>query len=118
MGTGVVSNLFVAIPWQADWLRYLAIIFFILNTILFSAALATSILRYAIWPEIWSVMIADPTNSLFLATMPIGFATLVEMWISICVPAWGEWAAYVAWALWMLDVVLAVGVTISLGILL
>lgn len=63
-------------------------------------------------------MIDDPVNSLFLGTFPMGFATIVEMWIFVCVPAWGEWAAYFAWALWMLDSIVAVSVTVSLGILL
>lgn len=48
----------------------------------------------------------------------MGFATLVKMWITVCVPAWGEWAAYVGWALWILDSIVAVAVTVSLGILL
>ncbi|KAK0767366.1 hypothetical protein LTR75_018395, partial [Friedmanniomyces endolithicus] len=56
-------------------------------------------------------MLADTNNSLFLGTVPMGFATLVEMWVFVCVPAWGPWAADVAWALWMLDAVAAVSVT-------
>lgn len=77
-----------------------------------------SILRYALYPEIWPVMIQDPTNSLFLATIPMGFATLIEMWIFICVPSWGPWAITVAWALWMVDVVAAASVTLSLSFIL
>lgn len=63
-------------------------------------------------------MVADATNSLFLGTVPMGFATLVEMWVFVCVPAWGARTAYVAFALWVVDVVAAVAVTTSLGILL
>ena len=63
-------------------------------------------------------MIQDATNSLFLGTIPMGFATIVEMWIFVCVPAWGKWAAYVAWALWMIDAIVAVSVTVSLGVML
>ncbi|SMY23324.1 unnamed protein product [Zymoseptoria tritici ST99CH_1A5] len=118
MGTGVVAVLFINIPFQADWLHYLSIVFFILNTILFFLAFVISVLRYTIWPEIWSVMIRDPTNSLFLGTIPMGFATLISAWISICVPAWGLWAVYFAFALWILDSVVAIAVTVTLGILL
>lgn len=118
MGTGAVSVFLVSIPWKADWLHYLGIVFFVLNAVLFSAGFVISVLRYTIWPEIWTVMIEDPTNSLFLATIPMGFATLVEMWVAVCVPAWGDWASYTAWALWMLDSILAVGVTVSLPVLL
>lgn len=118
MGTGIVSLIFITIPWKAAWLHYLGIVFFVLNALLFSLAMLISVLRYTIWPEIWGVMVADATNSLFLGTVPMGFATLVEMWVFVCVPAWGARTAYVAFALWVVDVVAAVAVTTSLGILL
>lgn len=118
MGTGIVANILYIIPWKAAWLHYLSIIFFVLTVVLFALAFIASVLRYTIWPQIWTVMIQDPTNSLYLGTVPMGFATIVEMWIFICVPAWGQGAAYVGWALWMLDSVVAVAVTVTLGILL
>ena len=89
MGTGIVATLFISIPFQADWLYYLSLVFFVLNVILFTLAFTISVLRYSLYPEIWDVMIADPNNSLFLGTIPMGFATIVEMWIFICIPAWG-----------------------------
>lgn len=118
MGTGICATILYTIPWKADWLYYLSLIFFVLNVALFFSALGVSILRYTIWPEIWSVMIQDSTNSLFLGTIPMGFATIVEMWIFVCVPAWGRWAVYFGWALWIIDSIVAVSVTVSLGILL
>lgn len=27
-------------------------------------------------------------------------ATIINMTVLICVPVWGNWAAYLAWALW------------------
>ncbi len=80
MGTGIVSILLISIQYQAHWLYYLSIIFFVLNTILFFSASTISVLRYTLYPEIWGVMIRDPTNSLFLGTIPMGFATLGNMW--------------------------------------
>jgi tellurite resistance protein TehA-like permease len=118
MGTGVVSILLITIPYQARWLYYFSIVFFALNTVLFSSAFTISVLRYTLYPEIWGVMIRDPTNSLFLGTIPMGFATLVNMWIHICVPAWGSWAATLAWTLWMIDAVVSAGVTLSMSVLL
>lgn len=118
MGTGIVSVLLNSVPFHTPVLYYLSIVFFVLNAALFVLAFATSILRYSLYPEIWPVMIQDPTNSLFLATIPMGFATLIEMWVSVCVPQWGEWAVSVAWALWMVDVVAAASVTLSLSFIL
>ena len=118
MGTGIVSILLFTIPFKARWLYWLSVIFFGLNAGLFAAAFGISVLRYALYPEIWGVMIRDSTNSLFLGTVPMGFATLVEMWVFICVPAWGLWAAKFGLVCWVIDAVVAVAVTISLPILL
>lgn len=118
MGTGIVSLLLITIPFKADWLYWLSVIFFVLNTILFTLALLISILRYTLYPEIWSVMISDPTNSLFLGTMPMGFATLVESWMFLCCPYWGYWSVTFAWVCWMIDAVVAAAVTVSLPFLL
>ncbi|KAF2735278.1 sulfite transporter Ssu2 [Polyplosphaeria fusca] len=118
MGTGIVSLLLITIPFKANWLYWLSVVFFALNTLLFFAALSVSILRYTLYPEIWRVMIADSTNSLFLGTIPMGFATLIEAWIFLCIPYWGPWAVTCAWVCWMLDCVVALTVTISLTVLL
>ena len=118
MGTGIVGVLFAAIPFQNAALYYLSIIFFILNTALFVAALAVSVLRYTLYPEIWAVMIQDPINSLFLATMPMGLATLIEMWVVICVPRWGEWTSTFAFAMWIVDTIAAICVTLGLSFIL
>lgn len=118
MGTGIVSVLFRSIPFSSPALCYLSIIFFALNAAIFGLAFITSFLRYTLYPEIWKVMIQDPTNSLFLATVPMGFATLIEMWVFTCVPHWGQWATSLAWALWMVDVVAAASVTLSLSFIL
>jgi len=118
MGTGIVSLLLITIPFKADWLYWLSVIFFVLNTILFTFALVISTLRYTLYPEIWTVMIADPTNSLFLGTIPMGFATLVESWMFLCCPYWGYWSVTFAWVCWMIDAVVAAAVTVSLPFLL
>lgn len=118
MGTGIVSLLLITIPFKADWLYWLSVIFFVLNLILFTMATTISILRYTLYPEIWSVMIHDPNNSLFLATAPMGFATLVESFIFLCCPYWGPWATTLAWILWMLDSVASFAVTVSLSFIL
>jgi tellurite resistance protein TehA-like permease len=118
MGTGIVAILFHLIPFGHPVLHYISIVFFLINVLLFTIVLSMSILRYVLYPEIWSVMIQDPVNSLFLATCPMGFATLIEMWVFVCVPLWGDWAKTFAWALWMVDAVAAASVTVSLSFIL
>lgn len=54
-------------------------------------------------------MIRHPVQSLFLGTFPMGLATIVNMTVFVCVPAWGDRFAKLAWALWWIDAVCAVG---------
>ena len=118
MGTGIVSLILITFPFKADWLYWLSVVFFVLNTILFSLAFTISVLRYTLYPEIWRVMIMDPTNSLFLGTIPMGFATLIEAWIFLCCPYWGYWSVTGAWVCWMIDAIVSAAVTVSLPFLL
>lgn len=118
MGTGIVSILFISIPFQHPATYWLSVIFFCLNLIIFSLAAIISILRYTLYPEIWTVMIRDPTNSLFLGTIPMGFATLIESFIFTCAPHWGPWATYLAFSLWIIDSIASVLVTLSLSFIL
>jgi tellurite resistance protein TehA-like permease len=118
MGTGIVAILLGTITFHSPILYYLSLIFFVLNIILFVLASIVSILRYTLYPEIWGVMIRDPVNSLFLSTIPMGFATLINMWILICVPAWGDWAKTATLVFWIIDTVASVTTTLALPMML
>jgi tellurite resistance protein TehA-like permease len=85
------------------------LVVFAFNTLLFAAALLISCVRYILWPKVWCIMIHDPHHSLFLGAVPIGFATIINMFFYVCVPAWGRSASYFGWGLWMLDAFAAVG---------
>lgn len=110
MGTGIVGQLFHTLPYNGDWAYYMSIVFFVLNIFLFTLFTIISVLRYTLYPEIWHAMIRHPTQSLFLGTFPMGFATIVNMFVFVCVPAWGPWAPAMAWAMWWVDVVVAVAI--------
>jgi tellurite resistance protein TehA-like permease len=93
MGTGIVSLLLHTLstlyPSCHAILHVLSIAFLILNIVLFSLIFAISVLRYTLYPATWILMLRHPVQSLFLGTLPMGFATLVNMFVAICVPAWG-----------------------------
>ncbi|KAH8817075.1 C4-dicarboxylate transporter/malic acid transport protein-like protein [Xylogone sp. PMI_703] len=107
MGTGIVSILLHNLPYNGRWLYWISVVIFCLNIFLFVTFLIISILRYTIYPEIWRVMICHPAQSLFLGTFPMGLATIINMIVFVCVPAWGSWAAYLAWGLWWFDIVVS-----------
>ncbi|KAJ5318368.1 hypothetical protein N7476_004788 [Penicillium atrosanguineum] len=77
-----------------------------------------TILRYILAPDRWTYTLSEPTISPFLGTIPIAFATLIEMWVFVCVPAWGNWATTLVWVFWIPDVVFAVTITASLTFIL
>lgn len=92
MGTGIVSILLQRLPYNGQWLYWISVAIFCLNIVMFVLFTLISILRYALYPEIWFVMIRHPAQSLFLGTFPIGLATIINMIVYVCVPAWGEGA--------------------------
>ena len=108
MGTGIVSILLFNLPYNAKWIYWLSVIVFVLNIFLFILFLSITILRYILWPEIWTAMISHPTQSLFLGTFPMGLATIITMIVYVCVPAWGSWTITLAWALWWIDIAISV----------
>ncbi|KAL4897481.1 malate permease [Aspergillus ambiguus] len=118
MGTGIVAILLNTLPYNADWLYWISVVIFGLNVVLFAVGCILSLLRYTLYPEIFWVMITHPVQSMFLGTVPMGFATIVNMFCFVCVPAWGEWTQPVAWGLWIVDAVLSVVTALSLPFLL
>lgn len=111
MGTGIVSvllhTLAILYPSCEFILAPLSIAFFGLNTVLFASILLISILRYTMFPATWGLMLRHPAQSLFLGTLPMGFATIINMFVAVCVPAWGGVTPYVAWAMWWFDVIIS-----------
>lgn len=114
MGTGIVSILLHNLPYNGVWLYWISVTIFALNVLLFSMGCIMSILRYTLYPEIFRVMITHPVQSMFIGTFPMGLATIVNMFVFVCVPAWGEWTRYFAWALWIFDAVISVMTALSL----
>lgn len=107
MGNGIVSILLHNLPYNGVWLYWISIVVFALNVFLFVVFTLASIMRYVLYPEIWGVMIRHQTQSLFLGTFPMGLATIVNMFVFVCVPAWGPWTITFAWAMWWIDAIIA-----------
>lgn len=112
MGTGIVAVLLNTLatlyPRYLSLLRTMSIVFFVLNVFLFIAILGFSILRYTLYPATWMLMLRHPVQSLFLGTVPMGFATLINMFVAVCIPAWAGSTPYIAWAMWWADVIVSV----------
>ena len=108
MSTGVLSIMLHKIPYHAHWLDIISDIFFVINLVLFLLFSFITVLRYTLYPQLFPAVLRHPHQSLFLATFPVGLATLINMAVIVCVPAWGQGMAIFAWVLWWIDSVLAV----------
>jgi len=106
MGTGIVGILIHQLPYQFRGLYEISIVFFLLNVILFVCLLVGSIIRYTVWPEIWSLMLRHPVQSLYLGAMPMGLATIVTMIVYIAVPLSNGFLIF-AQVLFWIDVVIS-----------
>jgi tellurite resistance protein TehA-like permease len=114
MGTGIASILLHNLPYNGAWLYWLSVIVFCINILLFLVCLSISVLRYTLYPGLFMAMIEDPVQSLFLGTAPMGLATLINMIVFVCVPAWGDGFATLAWVLWIIDAVIALSTCVML----
>ena len=108
MGTGIVSILLHNLPYNAKWLYWISVGIFALNVVLFCLFLFISILRYVRYRGLFMFMIRHPVQSLFTGTFPMGLATIINMTVFVCVPAWGPRFITLAWALWWVDAAIAV----------
>jgi tellurite resistance protein TehA-like permease len=108
MGTGMVGLILHVLPYNGVWIFWLSVLFFCLNIIFFVLILLVSIVRLIIFPHVWSFIIRHPVFSLFVGTMPIGLATLIDLFLGICVPVWGGWALTFIWVVWWVDAALSI----------
>lgn len=71
MGTGIVSILLYELPYNGRGLYWLSAVTFCWNIFLFFLASLVSLLRHVFWPEMWTLMMRHPSQSLFLAAAPM-----------------------------------------------
>lgn len=107
MSTGVTSICLHQLPYNGDWLQIISVIFFVLNIVLFLLFSLISCLRYILYPHLIRTVLNHPHQSLFLATFPVGLATIINMIVLVCAPVWGQGMVTFAWVLWWIDSVIA-----------
>jgi len=69
MGTGIVATLLHNFPYGVRSLDVIANVVFCLNILLFGLFSVVSLLRYYLFPGLWSAMLRHPVQSLFLGTL-------------------------------------------------
>lgn len=117
MGTGITAILLHQLPYQFNGLGIISNVIFGLDVVLFLLFVAISVARYTIWPTMGPTMLFHPTQSLFLGTFAMGFATIVNMCAISVAPAWGSRFAIFTWTLWWMDAVVSVVICIGVPFL-
>jgi len=113
MGTGISSILLHQLPYQFNGLGIISNVIFGLNVFLFILFFAVSLARYTVWPNMFWTMLFHPTQSLFLGTFAMGFATIVNMCALSAAPAFGHKFAIFTWVLWWIDAVISIFICIG-----
>lgn len=91
-------------------MKILSLLFFFLNLGLFIIFAAVTTARYVLFPDLWSIMLQHPVQSLYLGCAPMGVATIISVAASLIHEGYGfggKSFIYFVWAVWWLDVVVS-----------
>ncbi|KAJ8608548.1 hypothetical protein MRB53_039602 [Persea americana] len=107
MGTGIVSELLFIMPYRGPGQETAGVVFFIINLVLFTIFTIATIARYCLFPQIPLLLIRHPSESLYVGTVPMAWATIVNMGIYTGAH-YGTGVITVCWIGWWVDVVMAI----------
>lgn len=112
MGTGIVALILPEFIFGKSILWQVAIVLWQFNTLLFITFSLLYILRWLIYPQEAKQIFSHSSMALFLGTIPMGLATILNGFLKYGVVLYGDAAIQVAHILWFIDAILAVGIGI------
>lgn len=78
MGTGITSILLYKLPYNTDWIQWIAIAIFVLNVAIFVLLAVMTVWRYLRWRGVWRVTLRHGGGAgMFWGCMPMGMTTIV-----------------------------------------
>ena len=83
MGTGMVSILLHGLPYNAEWLRAISIVIFVLNIVLFVIFLIGTVVRLVLWRGIFTALNRHLMAGMYWGCLPMGLATIVVSFDSL-----------------------------------
>lgn len=107
MGTGILSLALVQLPVTLPGVHALALALWGLNIGLFVLFSVLYLARWLSYPREAFRIFGHSQASMFLGTVPMGLATLINGLLIFGVPHWGQTAVNVAEGLWWVDAVMA-----------
>ncbi len=107
MGTGVLALALAALPLPIPELHRVAEGLWLLDVLLFSLFAILYAARWLLFFDEAREIFAHGTVSMFLGTLPMGLATLINGLLLFGLPRWGEAVLPLAFGLWWLDAAMA-----------
>lgn len=107
MGTGILALALAAFPLPLPGLHALAEGLWLFNALLFSLFAGLYAARWLLFYHEAHEIFAHATVSMFLGTIPMGLATLINGLLLFGLPRWGEAVLPLALGLWWLDAAMA-----------
>jgi len=107
MGTGILALALAAFPLPLPGLHAVAEGIWLLNALLFSLFAGLYAARWLLFYREAREIFAHATVSMFLGTIPMGLATLINGLLLFGLPRWGEAVLPLALGLWWLDAAMA-----------
>lgn len=113
MGTGVVALILSEFSFLHHAFWSAASGLWQVNIGLFISFSFLYILRWLIFPQEAKQIFSHPSMALFLGTIPMGLATIINGFLKFGVLLYGDVAIHIAQVLWYIDVILAVVIGIA-----
>ncbi|WP_338545349.1 C4-dicarboxylate ABC transporter [Pseudomonas benzopyrenica] len=107
MGTGILALALAAFPLPLPGLHALAEGLWLLDVLLFSLFTGLYAARWLLFYQEAREIFAHATVSMFIGTIPMGLATLINGLLLFGLPRWGEAVLPLALGLWWLDAAMA-----------
>ena len=107
MGTGVLALALAACPWRLPGLPVLAESLWLLAVLLFCLFSGLYAARWLLFFDEAREIFAHASVSMFIGTIPMGLATLINGLLLFGLPRWGAAVLPLALGLWWLDAAMA-----------
>ena len=107
MGTGILALALATFPLPLPGLHAIAEGLWLLDVLLFSLFTGLYAARWLLFYQEAREIFAHATVSMFLGTIPMGLATLINGLLLFGLPRWGEAVLPLALGLWWLDAAMA-----------
>lgn len=108
----------LTVPFEAEWIRVVGLMFFFLNLVLYIIIWAMLLTRFLSYSGTFRASLIHPTESLFVPAFAVSFGTLCITIVEYGANNTGSWLTSVVWGLFWFNVCLAMVLSITIYMIL